>query len=199
MDVQVKELIEKIKNDGVKNAEESAAVIISDAEKKAAALVEKAEKDAAEIKSQAQNEAARMEQAGKEALKQAGRDLLLGVRKDVEELFDKILQAGTAETLKGDSLKECVVSIMKSWNSEEVKDLTVLVPEKQLKELEGNLKQELKAEIDKGLEIKPFNDIEAGFRISSKDGRAFYDFSDEELMAMLSKYLNPALMAILEK
>ena len=199
MDVQVKELIEKIKNDGVKNAEESAAVIISDAEKKASALVDKAEKDAAEIRSQAQNEAARMEQAGKEALKQAGRDLLLGVRKDVETLFDRLLQADTAETLKGDSLKECVVSIMKSWNSDEVKDLTVLVPEKQLKDLEGNLKTELKAEIEKGLEIKPFNDIEAGFRISSKDGRAFYDFSDEELMTMLSKYLNPGLMAILEK
>ena len=199
MDVQVKELIEKIKNDGVKSAEESAAVIISDAEKKAAALVDKAEKDAAEIKSQAQNEASRMEQAGKEALKQAGRDLLLGVRKDVESLFDKLLKDDTAETLKGDSLKECVVSIMKSWSSEEVKDLTVLVPEKQLKDLEGNLKKELKSEIEKGLEIKPFKDIEAGFRISSKDGRAFYDFSDEELMTMLSKYLNPGLMAILEK
>ena len=38
MDVQVKELIEKIKNDGVKSAEESSApVIISEAEKKAAA------------------------------------------------------------------------------------------------------------------------------------------------------------------
>ena len=44
MDVQVKELIEKIKNDGVKNAEETAVGIIGEAEKKAAALVEKAEK-----------------------------------------------------------------------------------------------------------------------------------------------------------
>jgi V/A-type H+-transporting ATPase subunit E len=199
MDVQVKELIEKIKNDGVKNAEETAAGIISDAEKKAAALVEKAEKDAAEVKSQAQNEAARMEQAGKEALKQAGRDLLLSIRKDVEGLFDAVVKAGTAEVLKGDSLKECIISVLKSWNSEEIQELTVMVPEELLKNLEGDLKSQLKNEIEKGLEIKPFNDIEAGFRISFKDGRAFYDFSDDELMNILSKYLNPALMAILEK
>ncbi|QEN07716.1 V-type ATP synthase subunit E [Oceanispirochaeta crateris] len=199
MDVQVKELIEKIKNDGVKNAEENSSRIISEAEKKAAALIENAEKEAADIKSQAQNEASRMEQAGKEALKQAGRDLLLSIKKDVEELFDRIVQSGTAEVLKGDSLKECIVSVLKSWKEDELKDLTVLVAPETLKSMESQFKSELKAEITKGLEIKPFNDIEAGFRISVKDGRAFYDFSDKELMELLSKYLNPGLMSILEK
>lgn len=199
MDVQVKELIEKIKNDGVKNAEKTAAGIIGDAEKKAAALLGKAEKEAAEIKSQAQNEASRMEHAGKEALKQANRDLLLNVRKDVETLFDNILKAGTADVLKGDSLKECILSVLKSWDPKEIKDLTLLVPENLLKDLSADMKNRLKSEIEKGLEIKPFKDIEAGFRISSKDGRAFFDFSDDELMRMLSKYLNPGLLAILEK
>jgi V/A-type H+-transporting ATPase subunit E len=199
MDVQVKELIEKIKNDGVKNAEENSSRIISEAEKKAAALIENAEKEAADIKSQAQNEASRMEQAGKEALKQAGRDLLLSIKKDVEELFDRIVQSGTAEVLGGDSLKECIVSVLKSWKEDELKDLTVLVAPETLKSMESQFKSELKAEITKGLEIKPFNDIEAGFRISVKDGRAFYDFSDKELMELLSKYLNPGLMSILEK
>ncbi|MDC7239511.1 MAG: V-type ATP synthase subunit E [Spirochaetales bacterium] len=199
MDVQVKELIEKIKNDGVKNAEENSSRIISDAEKKAASLIEAAEKEAAEIKSQAQNEASRMEQAGKEALKQAGRDLLLGVKKDVEELFDRILQAGTADVLKGDSLKECIVSVLKSWKDDEAGDLTLLVAPETLKSMEAELKAELKGKVDKGMEIKPFSDLDAGFRISVKDGRAFYDFSDKELMELLSKYLNPGLMSILDK
>ncbi len=199
MDVQVKELIEKIKNDGVKNAEENSSRIISDAEKKAASLIEAAEKEAAEIKSQAQNEASRMEQAGKEALKQAGRDLLLGVKKDVEELFDRILQAGTADVLKGDSLKECIVSVLKSWKDDESGDLTLLVAPETLKSMEAELKAELKGKVDKGLEIKPFSDLDAGFRISVKEGRAFYDFSDKELMELLSKYLNPGLMSILDK
>ena len=198
MDVQVKELIEKIKTDGVKSAEENSSRIVSEAEKKAASIVENAEKEAAEIKSQAQNEASRMEQAGKEALKQAGRDLLLGVKKDVESLFDRVLQAGTAEVLSGDSLKDAIVAILKSWKDGEVGDLTVLVSPDALKGMESQLNAELKSEIEKGLEIKPFSDLDAGFRISVKDGRAFYDFSDKELMELLSKYLNPALMSILE-
>ncbi|MDA3955552.1 V-type ATP synthase subunit E [Oceanispirochaeta sp.] len=199
MDVQVKELIEKIKNDGVKNAEENSSRIIFEAEKKAAALIENAEKEASDIKSQAQNEASRMEQAGKEALKQAGRDLLLGIKKDVEDLFDRILQSGTAEVLKGDSLKDCIVTVLKSWKDDEIKDLSVLVAPETLKSMESQLKSELKAQVEKGLEIKPFSDLNAGFRISVKDGRAFYDFSDKELMELLSKYLNPGLMSILEK
>jgi V/A-type H+-transporting ATPase subunit E len=199
MDVQFKELIEKIKNDGVKNAEENSSRIIFEAEKKAAALIENAEKEASDIKSQAQNEASRMEQAGKEALKQAGRDLLLGIKKDVEDLFDRILQSGTAEVLKGDSLKDCIVTVLKSWKDDEIKDLSVLVAPETLKSMESQLKSELKAQVEKGLEIKPFSDLNAGFRISVKDGRAFYDFSDKELMELLSKYLNPGLMSILEK
>jgi V/A-type H+-transporting ATPase subunit E len=199
MDVQVKELIEKIKNDGVKNAEENSSRIIFEAEKKAAALIENAEKEASDIKSQAQNEASRMEQAGKEALKQAGRDLLLGINKDVEDLIDRILQSGTAEVLKGDSLKDCIVTVLKSWKDDEIKDLSVLVAPETLKSMESQLKSELKAQVEKGLEIKPFSDLNAGFRISVKDGRAFYDFSDKELMELLSKYLNPGLMSILEK
>jgi len=199
MDVQVKELIEKIKNDGVKNAEESSSRIISEAEKKAAVLIENAEKEAAEIKSQAQNEASRMEQAGKEALKQAGRDLILSVKKEVEDLFNRIVQAETAEVLKGDSLKECIVAVLKSWKEDEVSDLSVLVTPETLKAMEGKLKSDLKSMVDKGLEIKPFSGLDAGFRISSKDGRAFYDFSDKELMELLSQYLNPGLMSILEK
>ncbi len=198
MDVQVKELIEKIKTDGVKSAEENSSRIVSEAEKKAASIIENAEKEAAEIKSQAQNEASRMEQAGKEALKQAGRDLLLGVKKDVEALFDRVLQAGTAEVLSGDSLKDAIVAILKSWKDGDVSDLSVLVAPEALKAMESQLNAELKAEIEKGLEIKPFSDLDAGFRISVKDGRAFYDFSDKELMELLSKYLNPALMSTLE-
>ena len=43
MDVQLQELIDKIKKDGVASAESSAAAIIAEAEKKAAAIISDAE------------------------------------------------------------------------------------------------------------------------------------------------------------
>ncbi len=199
MDVQVKELIEKIKSDGIKNAESTAARIISEAEGKAATIIENAKREAAETKELAKNEVARLEQAGQEALKQAGRDLLIATRKDIEGIFDRIIEAGTGEILKGDPLKDCIVAVLKSWKESDMKELQVMVPEKTLTDLEKKLKQELKARIDKGLEVKPFKDIEAGFRVSTKDGRSFYDFSDGELTEMLSRYLSPGLREVLDK
>ena len=49
MDVQLQELIDKIKKDGVAAAEKDAAKIIADSEKKAEAIIEEAQSKAAEI------------------------------------------------------------------------------------------------------------------------------------------------------
>ncbi len=49
MEVQLKELIEKIKKDGVETAEGKASQIVKDAEAKAAGIVAKANSDAAQI------------------------------------------------------------------------------------------------------------------------------------------------------
>lgn len=87
MDVQLKELIEKIKSEGVKTAEEQSAEIIREAEKKAAEIVAKAESDAAAMRERIKNEAAQFEASGKEALRQAGRDLIIATRKSLEKLL----------------------------------------------------------------------------------------------------------------
>ena len=49
MDVQLQELIDKIKKDGVAAAEKDAAKIIADSEKKAEAIIEEAQSKAADI------------------------------------------------------------------------------------------------------------------------------------------------------
>ena len=49
MDVQLKELLEKINNDGVQTAEQKASEILSAAESKAAGIVETAKKEADKI------------------------------------------------------------------------------------------------------------------------------------------------------
>ena len=71
MDVQLKELIEKIKAEGVRSAEEQAASIIAEAEKKAADIKVKAMGDAEKLRSQAEKDVLQSEQSGKEALAQA--------------------------------------------------------------------------------------------------------------------------------
>lgn len=197
MDVQLKELIEKIKTDGVKNAEDQAAEIIRNAEIKSAEIVDNANKDAQKITDSAKTEAARSIQSGKEALKQAGRDLLLDVRGQMSVVFSGLIKSGTADSLSGKALSDGITSILKNWKGD-LEDISVLVSEKQLSEIEKELKSTLANEIKAGLEIKPYKGAVAGFRISDKDGKAFFDFTDDVLADFLSRYLNASLSDILK-
>jgi V/A-type H+-transporting ATPase subunit E len=197
MDVQLKELIEKIKTDGVKNAEDKAAEILRSAEIKSAEIIDNANKKALDIKENAISEANRTEQSGREALKQAGRDLLLDVKGQINEIFLSLLKSGTAESLSGSALTDGIASIIKNWQGD-LKDLSVLISETQLKAIEKELKSKLADEIKKGLEVKPFKGATAGFRVSEKDGKAFFDFTDDVLADFLSRYLNASLAETLK-
>ena len=197
MDVQLKELIDKIKNDGVKSAEESAARIISDAEDRAAAIVDKATKDAESLRRTAKADAEKAERSGREALKQAGRDLVLTVKEEIVQLFGKVLEAETTRSLDSALMSQVVVEAVKNLSGADSGDYDVLVPDDKMDGIEAGLKTALSEEISKGLEIKPFNGLDAGFRVSKKDGTAFYDFSEKEIAAMLGKYLNPKLAQLL--
>lgn len=199
MEAQLKELIEKIKTDGVKTGEEQAASLIAEAEKKAQAIVAEAESKAEQIRSQAENDALRFERSGNDALNQAGRNLLIELRKNIEKMLNQIVQAESSSNLKGKSLAESIEAVMKGWAQGDSADLKLLIPESEYKALEKDLFSRLSDQMKKGMEIQPFSDLEAGFRISSKDGKMFYDFSDEELTRMVSRYLNSRLQEILEQ
>jgi len=197
MDVQLKELIEKIKTDGVKTAEDKAAEILRNAEIKSAEIIDNANKEAKRIKEDAKAEAARSEQSGREALKQAGRDLIIDVKGQVGDLFTSLIKAGTAEALSGKALSEGIASVLGNWKGD-VEDLSVLLSEKQLAEIDKELKSKLAKEIKAGLEVKPYKGAAAGFRVSEKDGKAFFDFTDDVLAEYLSRYLNASLAETLK-
>lgn len=197
MDVQLKELIEKIKTDGVKTAEDKAAEIIRKAEIESAEIVDKANKEAQNIKENAKAEAERSEQSGKEALKQAGRDLIIDIKGQIGDIFTALLKEGTEEALTGKALAEGIASIIGNWKGD-VSDLSVLISEKQLGEIEKELKSKLAKQIKEGLDVKPFKGAAAGFRVSEQDGKAFFDFTDEVLADYLSRYLNASLAETLK-
>ena len=80
MDDQLQSLIDKIKKEGVASAETSAAQIIAEAEKKAAQIIADAKSQAAGIVKEAKAESERLEKSSEDAIKQAGRNLLISFR-----------------------------------------------------------------------------------------------------------------------
>lgn len=200
MDFQLQELIDKIKKDGISSAEEAAAQITADAEKKAASIVEEAQKKSDDMIKNARSEIARLEKASEDAVTQACRNMLISFRDSLVAELDGLIQSETAKSYSSDLMKNLIPETVKAWSKNaDASELSVLLSEKDLKSLEGELKAALKAEIAKGLEIKPDRTLSAGFRISVKNGAAFYDYSAESVADLFSAYLNPRVAVVMKE
>jgi len=200
MDFQLQELIDKIKKDGVSSAEEAAAQITANAEKKAASIVEEAQKKSDDMIRNAKSEIARLEKASEDAVTQACRNMLISFRDSLVAELDGIIQSETAKSYSSDLMKTLIPETVKAWcKNADASELSVILSEKDLKSLEDELKAALKAEIAKGLEIKPDSTLSAGFRIGVNNGAAFYDYSAESVADLFSAYLNPRVAAIMKE
>lgn len=196
---QLQDLIGKIKKEGVEAANAEAAKIIAEAEKTAKAKIADAEAKAADITKQAKIETEKMEKASEEAIVQAGRNMLHSFRDSLVAELDSLIQAETEKALSKDALAKLVPETVKAWaKNTDASQLSVLLSEKDLKDLESSFTSELKAEIAKGLEIKPDKTLSAGFRIGVNNGAAFYDYSADSLAEMFAAYLNPKVAALLK-
>jgi len=199
MDVQLQELIDKIKKDGVASAEAAAADIIAQAEKKAADLVAEAEHKAAAVIKSAKTETERLEKASIDAVRQASRNVLIAFRDGINAQLDAFIKTETEKAYSADMLKTLIPETVKLWASHpDAESISVLLSEKDRKALESGFMSALKDQISKGLEIKTDSNAASGFRIGTKDGRAYYDFSAEAVANLFAAYLNTRTAGILK-
>jgi V/A-type H+-transporting ATPase subunit E len=125
--------------------------------------------------------------------------MLLSFKDSLVAELDGLIQAETAKAATKDVLAKLIPETVKAWaKNSDASELSVLLAEKDLKSLESALTGDLKAEISKGLEIKPDKTLTAGFRIGVKNGAAYYDYSAESLAEMFGAYLNPKVAALMK-
>lgn len=199
MEVQLQELVDKIKKDGVAAADEKAAEIIKAAEEKAKNIIEKAEAEAQESIKKAEAEALRFQKAAESSIDQAGRNTLISFRQGLLNELNAIIKAETVKNYDSAVLKNLIPEAVKGWvKTGNTENLSVILADKDLKELESSLSAALKDHISKGLELKADSKIAGGFRIGTKDGAAYYDFSAEAVADLFSSYLSPKTAEILK-
>ena len=199
MEIQLQELIDKIKKEGIESASEEATKIKKDADAEASRIVAAARKEADELVNRGKADAERSEKAGKAALEQASRNLLLAFRVEIQSLLDKIVAEATASAYNENTLKAILPELLKAWFAKGGADsINLLLSEEDLGKLKSWATGALSAELKKGVELKSDRHLEAGFRIAEKDGSAYYDFSSESVAELLSAYLNPQLAELLK-
>ena len=197
MEIQLQELIDKIKKDGIESASEEASQIKAQAETEAGRIVEAARKEAADIVARGKADAERSEKAGVAALEQASRNLVLAFKGEIEALLARIVAARVEASYGDDALKAIIPDLVKNWAAGGADSLDLILGEESLGKLRSYFNGELAAEISRGVELKSDRNLGAGFHIANKDGSAYYDFSAESVAELLSAYLNPRLSEIL--
>ncbi|MDR3131429.1 MAG: V-type ATP synthase subunit E [Treponema sp.] len=197
MEIQLQELIDKIKRDGIEAAVEEASRLKTQAEEEAKRITEAARKEAAGIAAAAKADAERAEKAGIAAVGQASRNVVLAFKTGIQAVLDRIVVRETASSLNDEVLKAVLPDILKGWAAG--KDaLNLILNEAQVRSLADYFNGKLAGELKAGLEVKPDRNLAAGFRIANKDGSAYYDFSAESVAELLSAYLNPRLAETLK-
>lgn len=200
MEIHLEELLEKIKKDGVEAAEGEAKAIIDAANAEAQKIVSDAKEKAEKIMQDAKAENAKTVQSGEDAIAQAGRNLLISFRQSVAKELEAIVGESINAVYSSDSLAEIIINVVEAWaKNPDTDKLSVILNGSDLEKLESTLLSALKAKMIEGVTLKPNDNFDGGFRIAVNEGSAYYDFSAEAVVEMLSNYLSPKVAELLKK
>ena len=197
MDVKLDNLIEKIRKEGIEEAQQKADEIISEAKKQAATVLNDAKKDSATIVEVGKEQADQFQQNAEADLQQAARNAELLLKEKINGLFDNVFKKEVAAAMTPNFLNELIKNILTSWAKSG--ETEIILNEKDKRDLENLLFSGLKKELQDSVFIKVSSDVSNGFRIGLKGEQVYYDFSDVAIADVLKSLINPRLKEILEK
>lgn len=200
MEIQLQELIDQIKNDGVKAAESQSEAILASAKAEAEKIIADAKAEAEKIIANAQSENARIEKSAEDAIRQAGRNLLISFRESVARELNVILAQNVSAVYSSENLANIVINVVESWAKKENTDsIELILNSESLKSLENIILAGLKDRMIGGVTLKANDNFDGGFRIAVNDSGAYYDYSAEAVVDMLSNYLSPKITNLLKE
>ncbi|MFH1797983.1 MAG: hypothetical protein ABH844_01375 [Candidatus Omnitrophota bacterium] len=198
MEIELKGIISRIKEEGVDVARKEADELVLQAQKKSKTIVEKAVKEKEEILKNAKSEAEKMKANSEAALKQASRDVLLSLKENVVGLFNQILKQEVRQQLSADVIKEMILQLAGKFEIEKQSPIEILLNEKDKKVLEQALLSKVKKKLEEEIILKSADNIDKGFRVGKKGEHTYYDFTDEAIAEKVSVFLNPSIREILK-
>ena len=200
MEVQLQELIEQIKKDGVAVAETEAKDIVDAAKADAEKIIAEAQAQADKIMAEAKAETEKMTKSSEDAIRQAGRNLLISFRESVTRELKTIISGNVNTIYSSDELAGLIINIIECWaNKPDAEDITVIMNSQDINRFEDNILASLKEKMLNGITLKANDNFDGGFRIAVNNGSAYYDYSTEAVVDMLSNYLSPKVTELLKE
>ena len=193
MEIQIQELIDSIKKDGLEQAKKDAVAYLENAKAEADRIVADANDEAAKLIEKAKKEIALEEKSSKATLEQAARDAVLSFKKGVEQELDKIMNEEVSASVDGALLERLIDEVVSS----DLVGKDAVIEVKDVKAVSEAFVKKLSDKVKKGLTIKSSNQVSGGFRVIEKDGSGYIDLTEREIAALLKPYLNESLKELI--
>jgi V/A-type H+/Na+-transporting ATPase subunit E len=184
---EIKDLIDKIQKEGIIAAEKQAAQIIAEARMQAEKIIE-----------QANSEAKRLDASTNASLKQAGRDLLISLRKEINSMLERLVKLNIRQVLTVEELTRIIKELIKNAPLSLGSQIIISLAQQDKDKLEKGFLKQLVEETKKQIILKSTDEIDSGFIVSFDAGKSTFDFSTQALTEYISSSLRPELNRILK-
>lgn len=196
---KLKELTEKIYNEGlekgrieaenlIKNAQEQANKMISDAKLASETLMASTQNEVAVLRKNVENELKMSVKHTTNAIKQSILNLISS------KLFEQPVEMFLKEP---EFLKKLIQTTLENWNFEANEGAVIKVSADFEQELNKYLTQQLPNLLSKGVEIQVDKRIKSGFRIGPKDNKYIISFSEQDFNNFFKQYTTPRIQSYL--
>jgi vacuolar-type H+-ATPase subunit E/Vma4 len=161
-------------------------------------MIEEARTKADLILSEAKQNLEKIKKSDETALSQAGRNLLISLRQEINATLLKVIKEDIRETLSNEMLYGIIEKLILEQSAHPETDIIVILTPQELTAL-GSFLVNLQERIKKSITLRHSNQFDRGFVISYDAGKSYFDFSDHALGEAVMKYLKPRLAAILSE
>lgn len=194
MEGKLKELTQKIYEEGLEKAQREGQTIIKKAEEEAKHIVEKAQKEVEQILRRAEQDAEQLRQRTFSDVKMASDQAMASLRQEITRLLaESVIKPALKDTLVDENvIGEVIITLAKTWSSEQGRlDLQVVLPEKQKEKLLSWFKAKASHVLENGPEIRFESRMEGGFKIGPKDGSFLLSFTEKDFLEFFQSFLKP--------
>ena len=181
-------------------AEIQAEAILKSAKAEAEKIISAAQTQADKLIADAKSENEKNVRSAEDAIRQAGRNLLISFRESVTRELEAIVSDKVNAVYSSDAVAKLIISAVEGWAGKpESEEISVILNSSDLAKLEEVLLAELKAKMLGGVTLKANDNFDGGFRIAVNNGAVYYDYSAEAVTDMLSNYLSPKVTSLLKE
>lgn len=195
MDQKIRELTDKIFNEGVEKGRAEADRILAEAREKSSKMLEDAQKEAEAIRKNAEKGRDELKSNTTSELKLYTGQTLQALRTAIaDSITDKIVTESVGKATADPSFFPSIITkVVSNWTPGE----EVVIETADAKALEAYFAKEAKELLDKGLTIKEAAGRTTEFTLMPKNGSYKIEFGESELIELFKSFLRPRLVEML--